>query len=315
MNVPAPRASAPVAVLVNPDAGTGAVETSAMQGVLGDRGFAREVGTPAALREFARSARDSRVAVVAICGGDGTLGRVVTALCQEYGEGLLPLIAPLGGGTMNTIARSLGLRRLDPLPQLAAILEGNGVERVPQGTMVVSGARIGFMLGVGVPARFLELYERGRSLGAVRAARVVGELSVSALLGGGSADRLFAPVSTRVTLDGRDVGLDELSILYAAVIDEIGLGFRPTPRARDRLGSFQVIAAAARAMDLVRALPRLWWKGGVDGGDWVDACVEEVVVAFGEPTAYMVDGDLEPPVDSLEVRAGPIVEMLVARKA
>jgi diacylglycerol kinase family enzyme len=309
-----PSVTAPVAVLVNPDAGSRPTAALALQSVLGNRGFAREVRTPEALREFAHSARQGRVAIVAICGGDGTLGRVVTAICSEYGEGPLPSIAPLGGGTMNTIARSLGLRRLDPVRQLEAVVDGRDVERGPQGTMVVNGARIGFMLGAGVPSRFLELYEQGRRLGAVRAARVIGELLLSALAGGGAAERLFAPVSATVSVDGRDVGLRQLSLLYAASIDEIGLGFRPTPRARDRLGAFQVLAAAARAMDLVRVLPRVWWSGGVGDPAWLDACVEEFIVAFGEPTAYMVDGDLEPPVAELEVRAGPIVEMLVARR-
>lgn len=303
------------AVLVNPEAGSRAAAVSQLEEALAGRGFVREVSTPPALREFARAARLANVDVIALCGGDGTLGRLVTAVCAEFGEGPFPAVAPLGGGTMNTIARSLGLCRGRPETRLRSVVGRVAVKRVRQGTMFVNGRRLGFMLGAGVPARFLEVYERGSRLGALRAVRVLGELLVSAFSGGSAAERLFMPVRGSLSIDGRDLGCERMSILYAAVIDDIGLGFRPTPRARDRLGAFEILAADADAMALVRALPRIWWRGGVGADPWLDVIGEHLIVAFAEPTVYMIDGDVEKAVTELDVRAGPLVEMLVATAA
>jgi diacylglycerol kinase family enzyme len=304
-----------VAVLLNPQAGSGNTELAALSSQVGGGGFAAHVGTPAELWEFARRAQREAVAIVAVCGGDGTLGRVATALAQCYGEGELPALAPLGGGTMNTIARSLGMRRPRPEATLRSLLAGDA-SRTSQSTMRIDGAegrtRIGFMMGAGVPARFLWRYEQGARLGAWRAARVLGELIGSALIGGRAARELFVTVDGKASVDGRDLGLTRLSIVYAAVIDDIGLGFRPTPRARERLGTFQVLVGDARAMDLARALPRLRSDRGIGGEPWIDVCGSSLDVAFGEPTVYMVDGDVEAPVRQLDVRAGPIIQMLVA---
>lgn len=308
---PADAGTGAIAVLVNPKAGNRPVDVSQLAATLAGRGFVREVHTPPELAEFAGAARAAGVEVVAVCGGDGTLGRVVTAICAEYGEAPLPAVAPLGGGTMNTIARSLGLGRARPELHLRSIASGGSVTRRRQSTMSLDGTRLGFMLGAGVPARFLELYERGRRLGALRALRVLAGLSASAVVRGPAASRLFEPVGASITIDDVLLECDRVSILYAAVIDDIGLGFRPTPRARDRLGYFQVLAAHAEAMDLVRVLPRIRMRGGVSGSPWLDVTGRHLRVVFAEPTVYMIDGDVEPDLQVLDVQAGPIVDMLI----
>ena len=48
--------------------------------------------------------------ILALLGGDGTLGRTLTSVVRAFGDAPLPPVAPLGGGTMNTIARSIGGR-------------------------------------------------------------------------------------------------------------------------------------------------------------------------------------------------------------
>ncbi len=314
-----------IAVLLNPQAGSGATTIDELASAIGGRGFVARVENPAELRAFATRARREAVRVVAICGGDGTIGRVATALAVELGELELPALAPLGGGTMNTIVRSLGMRGARarrPAATLARILSGE-VERTLQGTMQVRGGairdaadiRIGFMLGAGVPARFLRLYEQGPRLGAWRAARVLSQLVASALTGGRSARELFVNVEGSVWLDGRDLGLKRMSIVYAAVIDDIGLGFRPTPRAREDLRRFQILAADAREMDLALALPRIRSGRGLGGPPWVDACGSWLRVAFADPTVYMVDGDVEEPVRELEVSSGPVFQMVIAGSA
>jgi hypothetical protein len=168
------------------------------------------------------------------------------------------------------------------------------------------------MFGAGVPARFLQLYEQGERLGPLRAARVLGQLIGSAVLGGRAVRDLFASVGGRISIDGADVGLARVSLVYAAVIDDIGLGFRPTPRAAETTGRFEVLAAEARPADLIKALPRLRFGDGVGGHPWIDICGRELSIELDDRMVYMVDGDVEAPVRRLQVTTGPAIEMLIA---
>lgn len=306
-------ASARVAVLVNPQAGSSEPDRGELESVLGGRAWVAEVADRDALVRFVAELRERRTEVVCVCGGDGTLGRVVTALVTELGGDGMPAVAPIGGGTMNTIARSLGLPRAKPAQLLRAVVGDEGrLRRRRQATMSINRERVGFMFGAGVPARFLQLYERGKQLGPVRAARVLGQLIGSALVGGRSVRDLFASVGGRVSIDGADVGLHRVSLVYAAVIDDIGLGFRPTPRAAETSGGFEVLAADARPGHLIRALPRLRFGDGIGGDPWIDLCGRNLSIELEEAMVYMVDGDVEAPVRQLEVASGPVIDVLVA---
>ncbi len=308
-----------IAVLVNPDAGTGpgsasqpSGRASALERIAGSGAYVRTVATPAELAAFAAEACAREVDTVAVCGGDGTLGRVATAVDSAYASEAAPALAPLGGGTMNTIARSLGLSRPRPESLLAQLVGGgDGWTRRRQGTIRVLGDRLGMLVGAGVPARFLSLYEEGEVLGARRAVAVLVPLIASALSGGGRAERLFGATAIEAWLDDEPQALERAALIYAATVDDIGLGFRPTARAREVEGRFQCLLGDVRPIDLVRALPAIWRGRGVSGERWVDACASRLRVVFAEPTVYMVDGDVEGSVVELDLRSGPVFDFLI----
>src|SRR3954470_14930223 len=54
--------------------------------------------------------KKERIDVLGISGGDGTLHHTLTAMLSTYGEQPMPMIAILRGGTMNTVANSLGIK-------------------------------------------------------------------------------------------------------------------------------------------------------------------------------------------------------------
>ncbi len=304
-------------MLVNPQAGLTKADSRGLERVLAGRGFVAEAGSPEELRRFVGEVYREGIGVVCVCGGDGTLGRLATALVGDPAPGDIPAIAPIGGGTMNTIARSLGLGTTMPAAALEQLLRGGTrVKRVARCTIRVDAegaeSRLGFMFGAGVPARFLRLYEQGDRLGALRAARVLVELVGSASIGGSAVRELFAPVAGEVAIDGVDTGLGRISMVYAAVIDDIGLGFRPTPRAPFESARFEILAADARPADLIKALPRLRFGDGIGGDPWVDVCAESAAVRLQDPMEYMIDGDVEPPVRKLRLSTGPSFELHLA---
>jgi diacylglycerol kinase family enzyme len=118
---------------------------SQFQALLGDHG---RVFAPKTLDELASDAAALSAnppSVIAVHGGDGTLHRAVAALGKAFGDKPLPPLAILGGGTMNVVSASLGIRQ-KAAPFLTAIVGAVRAER-PLETVRRRCLRIGDTLG------------------------------------------------------------------------------------------------------------------------------------------------------------------------
>src|SRR5262245_52835020 len=103
-----------VGVIINPHAGGNRRlrdRVRRLTAIVGGAGWVRETGSFELLDAVAAEFRDRGVSVVAVCGGDGSFSRVLTTLLRTYDQQPLPLLLPLRGGTMNTIARGVGAPR------------------------------------------------------------------------------------------------------------------------------------------------------------------------------------------------------------
>src|SRR5687767_3479206 len=90
----------------------GAADRLARQ--LGDHGILRQVGS---IDELYRAAEDFKrldIDVLGISGGDGTNHVTITGFINVYDGSALPQLAFLRGGTMNTVASSIGVPRGKP---------------------------------------------------------------------------------------------------------------------------------------------------------------------------------------------------------
>jgi len=160
-------------------------------------------------RELASAAGDAHAArarVVVLCGGDGSYGAGVTAVADAWGKEALPLFAFAPGGTVGTVARSLGVAVSGPAfdgiarlvhtcvsgtakhldtPTLSVETESDRrIGRRAGSTPALSPSEsIGFIFGTGLVASFFELYDP-RAAEAERAA-LLGEPIVDAPSGGG----------------------------------------------------------------------------------------------------------------------------------
>src|SRR5580704_17382124 len=90
---------------------------------LGDHGVVRQVDSIEDLHRTAEDFRHLDIDVLGISGGDGTNHVTITGFLDVYGNGkvadsaapaLLPQIAFLRGGTMNTVANSVGIQHGKP---------------------------------------------------------------------------------------------------------------------------------------------------------------------------------------------------------
>jgi diacylglycerol kinase family enzyme len=127
---------------------------------LGDHGVVRTARSRDDLARIATDYRKLGIDVLGISGGDGTNHVTITGFLEAYADETLPPIALLRGGTMNTVANSLGVPRGGPdglLRDLAARYANRTsrpLRSVERHVMRV-GPHVGFLFGTGAIHGFL----------------------------------------------------------------------------------------------------------------------------------------------------------------
>jgi diacylglycerol kinase (ATP) len=280
--------------------------------LIGSRGAVEATASLDDLYRVAEEFRRAEIDILGINGGDGTLHHTLTAFLRTYGEQPLPPIALLRGGTMNTVANSLGLRG-QPARLLFELVDRyhNGAEfEYLENPVLAIGDAYGFLFGTGLVYNFLDAYYKTGKPSPTMAAQLVTQTVASAMLGGPLAKRLTRRFWARVTVDGDRWAREDFLTVAAASVEQIGLGFKPFYRVHEGLRHeggerFPVIGIHARsALDLVLELPRIYRGQPIRRDKVIDVLAREVVFEADE-IDYMVDGDTYKARGSLRVALGP----------
>lgn len=252
---------------------------------------------------------DRGVDAIALVGGDGTLPHTLTRLLRGRDPDALPAIVPTRGGTVNTIARSLGVRG-GPDQTLAQLVRGELAEQRRAVVRVAAdgGAPLfGFLFVNGVGVSFLELYYAGPT-GPAGALSVVGRLSASALMGGPLARRAFGGFEAELEVDGERIDQRHFTVMAAGAVRHLGLGFAPLYSAGSDPERIHLAITGASAARLALELPAL--RAGSRG-----ACLEHFScrgadLRLAAPLSWSLDAELFPPAHRLAVSAGPALRFL-----
>ena len=141
---------------------------------LGDHGVVREARSRDELHRIAEDFKALSIDVLGISGGDGTNHVTITGFLNVYGAHSLPQLAFLRGGTMNTVANSVGVRRGRPEGLLGRLIRAYAQQairplaNVERRVMRVRGEgeqHYGFTFGTGVVYGFLAEYYAGGEIG------------------------------------------------------------------------------------------------------------------------------------------------------
>jgi diacylglycerol kinase family enzyme len=291
---------------------------------LADR-FARTLGdagrviAPASLDDLMVQAKQLAQAppdVIGIHGGDGTLHRTVAALIVAFtaaGDRPLPPLAILAGGTMNVVARSLGIRA-KPERLLAGLVKSARAGQPPE-TVVRRCLRVGdsfgFVFGNGLMANFLEEYYAKGGYGAGRAIWILMRTFVSALVWGGYARRIFRRFRGRVLVEGEALPWKSLTGVGAATVREVGLGFKLNHRADEDPDRFSVLAIHAGPVTLAADLVPVHRGLGIDPRRAWSAVASRLTIEPEEADiSYTIDGDLYRATGPLEIGLGPVLKFV-----
>jgi diacylglycerol kinase family enzyme len=301
-----------IGVVVNPYAGGNRDErrrAEAIRREVGDLGGVYETGSLAEIDDVARELHQKRIRMLAICGGDGSFFRTLSALVRVYGDTPLPHFLPLRAGSMNTIARAVGCRAGSPEAVLAAVIaehrDGRPADIATHHLIRVNGGNYGFLVGAGVIVNFLRAYYERPERGPLPAARLLGRIAVGGLYRSAEVRRLFDTTDAAIDCDGDRVSNGACRIIFASTVPQMGLGFRLAYRAGPGIEGFHFLAGNLSPAEVLVRLPRVHRGRPLNLPGWHDALAQRVAVEFTRPTHYMIDGDILEQVVRLEMSTGP----------
>lgn len=332
-------AQARIAVVSNPNAARhkARVDAARLRRSLGDLGQVYETASLDALGEAVRDILDHGAEVVAISGGDGTLNWVLNEALDVVGDASrLPAFLPTNGGTIDFVARKVGIRgRTEDIVEALAgrLRAGHPLQTVELDSLRLAGTRrppsrptepfrrLGFALAAGgIGQRFFSKYYLEPHLGARAIVKVVARAVSShaaARLPLPVPDRylrygrdVFRPTRARVTLDGDELPDREHGAIHAGAFDvSLGGVFRVFPLARER-GRIHFQAGGIVPSEMIRALPDLARGGAIKSERLREIAGSHMTVeADGELLAPIIDGELFEHVERLEVGPGPPVRI------
>jgi diacylglycerol kinase (ATP) len=295
----------------------------------------RQVNSIEDLHRTAEDFRSLDIDVLGISGGDGTNHVTITGFLDVYGRGKvipsespppLPQIAFLRGGTMNTVANSVGVQRGRPDGLLGRLMRAYAeratmplanverrVMRIGPAGGGAGASHYGFLFGTGVVYGYIAEYYRGGDPSPLVAAKTLARGIGSTLVGGEMIKRMAAPFRGSVSLDDGTTWeeRDYLSVA-AGTIDQIGLAFRPFYRWAERPDAFHLLGIFASPFQFVCDLPRIRDARPMRPGRTYEATPSRATIRGAERTVrYMIDGDLHETEGEIELAIGPRVKIVL----
>jgi hypothetical protein len=298
---------------------------------LGDHGVVRAARSIDELHRIAEDFRRDDIDVLAISGGDGTNHVTLTGFFDVYGRASMPQVALLRGGTMNTVANSVGISKGRPEGLLGRLIRDyarranapmENVERHVMRITPVEGGKshYGFLFGTGVMCGFLADYYADGEPSPLVAAKILARGIGSAFIRGPTIRRMAEPFRGSVALGGDGEpswGERDYLAVAAGTIAHIGLNFRPFYRYAERPNHFHMLGIHASPVGFVSELPRIHRGEPMRSGKTFDALADRAYVRPACGTngrlRYMIDGDLHEASGDLEVAIGPKVTLVVVR--
>lgn len=285
-----------------------------MQKILGDHGVVRVTQSLEELDDVAREFHQQDIDVLGICGGDGSDHCTLTAFHRAYGGERLPLLLPLRAGTINYVADDIKSPRDNPEQTLARVVRdharGTAHVTTERDVLRINGTELGFVLSFGTAVNYLRAYYALPKQGPLAAARLLGKLMGSAMLGTHLARTVFQGVEADIVCDDEILPFRLYTFFFAATVERIALGFKPTYLGNRKRHFFHVLGGPIPARRLISHGFRVH-KGYPTGDpDLYDNLGQRLAIRFARPTHYMLDGDIVGPVQRIDVDVPMRVELI-----
>ena len=281
--------------------------------IVGDKASCKPTDDIDDLYRVADEFKSRTIDILAISGGDGTIHCTLTAFLKVYGEKPLPKITLLRGGTLNTIAATMGIH--GTTEQLLSRLLIRYHEDMPftekkLRLMNINGS-YGCIWGCGVIAAFMDNYYKHANLNPFIAAKTLAESIFSAVINGRVAREMFDRFDAEVEVDGQKWAFANYTALFAASIRQFGLNFNVFHHMLQQNEKFHAYGISMPPRTLIPLLKKMH-DGRPSHSEYVlDQIAEKMTITLGKPLRYTIDGDMLGPADKFEIQKGPELTVLV----
>lgn len=306
-----------ILVIANPKAGYLKTRNSSgslaeIHRILGNAGHVALTQNAQELEQALLAYQSSPPTVIVPFGGDGTVSAVLGAAAKVWGEQAIPPIFPLHAGTMNMIAWDV-YPKTAPLKALRWLVEHQAnalLHSTPRYPVKTSGEQYGFVFGFGVTVNFMHAYYSLGS-GPVAAAKLLAKIAWGIIRRSEFVDRLFSTVKGQQIRNSAAPQQFAWQACLALSIQCLPLRFRVStsggPQAQQDMC---LIAGVPNKLALVLNLLRIWF-GSMPASIGVErSTISSIEFQFDAPTAWQLDGDVHPPVNSIQISSAPAVQFV-----
>lgn len=283
--------------------------------ILGDWGRLEAPDGFEEVNALAKELLVERPDVLAINGGDGTLGVVMTALDKGWDDSAFPQILLLRGGTMNTVAKNLGIKgtpRTLLSQAVARTASGDGLRTKTRWMLNVNG-RLGFWFGNGVISNFMRPYYTGAPPSPLKGLYVLLRAVWSAVVGGAFAKQIAAPARCRLEIDGRIWPHTTWLAIGVGTLIDAGLGFKVFYRLKREPGKAHVVGFACTPFRMAITVPKMYNGYALERDDMMDETGVDIVLRSATTQHYMVDGDLLTAEGDIRIGLSRPIQLVVPR--
>ncbi len=252
--------------------------------------------------------------ILFICGGDGTLRQTLTQLVEAYGRKRLPRIAILRGGTMNTVATSVGIIR-PPVEHLLVLLDRIR-RKLPLATtqryLLRVNHQYGFIFGVGGFSRFIEHYTSHPDPTPRYGFTLVTQTVLSAMVRGSLAETMFQPFPVSLWRDGQPwYSKRDVTNIAASTVRHIGFGFKPFYGAEGAPHEFGLLVFHTSPRSLLFDLPKMYRGEPISDPKIEQLPAKKVLIKLQKAMRPMLDGDLLKASKEFTISTGPSLDLVL----
>ncbi|APJ05001.1 diacylglycerol kinase family protein [Silvanigrella aquatica] len=259
-----------------------------------------------------------KINLVGIVGGDGSISLTLSALYKAYGSQNLPKILLLKGGTINFLAKNLGIKTEAQVcleDTLQIINKKQTMNEAILSTLHVNG-RLGFIFANGIATTFLQEFYKDKTNSAGAALKIASYLADGFFKGkiNGEFPKLVKQQKMDITTHPSSIWEsnaktqripEEFSLVLASTVPRLPLTscfFKKIERG-DKFG--EMIAISEKGSKLMRGAVQSLLGGSIYGFSEVKSVkFQKATLICKDTPLYSLDGDL------LETKDGKIhIEM------